>query len=89
MHQDGRAGRSLELFNSAHVIDMSMCGHNVLGLQIVPGKYFLDPPDLIAGVDHDSFTARFITKDRAVALQQADGKNFVDHFMLNSSRDLS
>jgi hypothetical protein len=35
--------------------------------------------DVISRVDHQRFACRLVSQDRAVALQGADGKNFMDH----------
>jgi hypothetical protein len=83
MHQDGCARCSLQFFDTAYVVNMSVRRQNIFGLQFVPRKDFLDSLDLVAGIDDYGFTARFIAEDRAVTLQHADRENFMDHTVLS------
>jgi hypothetical protein len=38
-----------------------------------------DVLDVVAGVDDHSLASGFVADDGAIALQRADGKDFVDH----------
>jgi hypothetical protein len=38
-----------------------------------------DPRDIVAGIDHDGLARELVAEDGAVALQQADGKDLVNH----------
>jgi hypothetical protein len=39
----------------------------------------LDAGDVVTGVDDDGFAGGLVTEDGAVALEEADGQDFMDH----------
>ena len=47
---------------------------------MVPVNHFQDSGGIVARVDDDCFTGLRVADDVAVALQHADGENFVDEF---------
>jgi hypothetical protein len=38
--------------------------------------------NIVAGIDDDGFAGGLIADDRTVTLQWANGKNFVDHYVI-------
>ena len=79
VEQDGRAGRGAQFHGSAHVVDVRMSDDDLLYLQVVLAHQSENALDFIAGVDHHGFVRGLVSDDGAVALQRADGKDFVDH----------
>ena len=77
--EDGGAGDLLEAGGSGDVIDMRVGDEDLLDGEFVAGKDGEDAGDVVAGIDDDGFVRRFIAQDGAVALQHADGEDFVDH----------
>ena len=69
----------LQIRNRAHVVNMSMCAHELLGTQTIfsePGENFLR---IIARIDDNRLSRLFVAQDRAVALKKSDRKCFDDH----------
>jgi hypothetical protein len=61
------------------VIDVGVSDDDVLDLQAVTVEDCLNLGDVIAGIDNNSFMGLLVPEDRAVALEQADRENLVNH----------
>ena len=79
VEQDGGAGGGAEFHGSADMVDVGVGDDDLFDLKIVFADYAEDVFDLVAGVDDHGFVGGFVTDYRAVALQGADGEDFVDH----------
>ena len=77
--EDGRAGKTLEASCSGNVVDVGMGDDDLLDGEGMFGEEGYDAGDLVSGVDDDGFARVLVAEDRAVALEWADGKDFVDH----------
>jgi hypothetical protein len=58
---------------------MGMCNHNLLQREFFLAQYLQDSLNLVSGVNHHGFVGFLVANNRAVALQRAHGKDFVDH----------
>jgi len=79
VEQDWSAGGGAELHGSAHVVDVSVGDDDLFDLQVVLADEGEDVFDVVAGVDDHGFVGGLVADDGAVALQRADGEDFVDH----------
>jgi hypothetical protein len=79
VEQDGCAGGGAEFHGSADVVDVGVGDDDLLDLEIVLADYAEHIFDFVAGVDDHGFVSGFVADDGAVALQEADGEDFVDH----------
>jgi hypothetical protein len=61
------------------MIDVRVRNDDLLYLQVVLPNQRENAFDLIAGIDDHGFARGLVSDDGAVALQRADGKDFVDH----------
>jgi len=77
--EDGRAGEFLEAGGAGDVVDVSVGDEDLLDGEAVALKQGHDARNVVARVDDDSLAGGFVTEDGAVALQHADGEDFVDH----------
>ena len=68
-----------QLHRSAHVIDVSMSDDDLLHLQVVLMNEGENILDVVAGIDHHGIAGSLVPNHGAVALQRADGKDFVNH----------
>jgi len=78
MHQDGCAGVLPQLAETADVIDVGMSADDGLDRKAVPTQQFQNAGHLVAGVNHQGFSSKRISNDRAIALQHADRNGDVD-----------
>ncbi len=79
IHVNGRARDPLEFLRAADVIDMRVGDYDGRHFQVVARENFENARDFVAGVDDHGFAGLLVAEDRAVALQRADGQNFVNH----------
>ncbi len=79
VEQDGSAGGGAEFHGSADVVDVGVGDDDLFDLEIVFADQGEDVFDFVAGVDDHGFVRGFVADDGAVALQRADGEDFVDH----------
>jgi hypothetical protein len=79
VEQDGCAGSGSEFHGSAHVIDVSVRDHDLLYLKIVFADDGEDVIDVVSWIDDHGLVSRLVADNGAIALQGADGKDFVDH----------
>ena len=69
----------MRLKRAADVVDVGVGDENLLELEAVRCKQIVDARDLLAGIDDDRFSRRFVAENGAVALQRADWKGLEDH----------
>ena len=65
---------------------MRMCNNDLLDFQVMladEGEHVLN---IVSGIDDHRFARDFVADDRAVALQRADRKDFVNHISIVTSR---
>jgi len=79
VHVNRRAGGCFQLLSSTNMVDMRMGNNDGLYAQVVLGKSGQDDVDFIAWVDHHCFVALLVAEDGAIALQDADRQDFVNH----------
>ena len=77
--EDGSAGELLELVSSGDVVDVGVSDDDLLDGEVVFGEEGHDAGDVVAGIDDNGFVGGLVTEDGAVALEGADGNDFVDH----------
>ncbi len=77
--EDGRAGEGLEMFGAGDVIDVGVGDDDLFDGEGVLGEHGEDAAEVRAGVDDDGLLGGFVAEDGAVALERADGEDFVDH----------
>ncbi len=73
VHQDGSAGKLVELGEPSDVIDVRVRADNRLDGEPVPAKHVEDSGNFIARINDQRLARHGIAYDRAVALQQAHG----------------
>src|ERR1700688_3441337 len=78
MHVDGGTGRFLHTAQSDHMIDVRMRHHDCCNFQMMSLDHFQDTRRVVARIDDDCFAGLWISDDMAIALQHADGKDFVN-----------
>jgi hypothetical protein len=59
---------------------------DLLDLQVMLAEEREDVVNVIAGVDDHRFARSLVANNRAVALQRPDGKDFVNHASIVTSR---
>ena len=64
------------------MVDVGVGDDDLFDLQIVFADQGEDVFDFVTGVDDHGFVGGFVADDGAVALQRADGEDFVDHFYI-------
>ncbi len=79
VHIYGGASGELEFLGAADVIDVGVGDHDGGHGEAVPVEDFLDAVDFVAGIDDHGLAGGFVAEDGAVALQDADGQDLVDH----------
>jgi hypothetical protein len=79
VEQDRGAGGGAELHGSANVVDVGVGDDDLLDLKLVLSEERDHVVDVVAGVNDHGFVSGLVADDGAVALQRADGENFVDH----------
>jgi hypothetical protein len=79
VEQDECAGGGAEFHGSSDVIDVGMGDDDLLDLQVVLADHREDVINIISRVDDHGFAGGLVADDGAVALQRADGEDFVDH----------
>jgi hypothetical protein len=77
--EDGGSGELFEAVGAGDVVDVGVGDDDLLDGEGVLGEEGEDAGDVVAGIYHDGFAGGFIAQDGAVALEGADGENFVDH----------
>ena len=77
--EDGGAGEALQARGAGDVVDVGVGDEDLLDGELVALQDGHDARDVIAGIDDDGFAGGLVTEDGAVALQRADGEDFVDH----------
>ena len=70
------------------MVDVGVGDEDLRDAEIVALKDGEDTGDVVAGVNDDGLAGALVTEDGAVALQQADGKDLMDHmrFKVQASR---
>ena len=61
------------------MVDVGVGDDDLFDGEVVAVEDGLDAGDVVAGVDDDGFAGGFVAEDGAVALEEADGEDFVDH----------
>ena len=79
VEQDGCAREGAELHGSAYVVDVGMGDDDLFDVEIVLADDSEQVFDVVAGIDDHGFAGGLVADDGAVALQRADGEDFVDH----------
>jgi len=79
IEQNWRAGCGPQFHGAAHVVDVRVGDYDLLYLQVVLSNQRENALDFIAGIDDHGFARGLVPNNGAVALQRADGKDFVDH----------
>ncbi len=77
--QNRSACTSLQLLGSGNVVDMGMRNNNLLHRQAMPSKHRHNRRNIVSGIDNNRLTRRLVAQNGAVALEQPDRKNLVDH----------
>jgi hypothetical protein len=79
VQQNWSASQSLQLGGATNVVDVRVRNDDLLHGQTVTlyrSHHFFD---VVSRIDDDPLSRLLISDDRAIALQWADGKDFVDH----------
>ena len=61
------------------MVDVGVGDDDLFDGEVVAVEDGLDAGDVVAGVDDDGFAGGLVAEDGAVALEEADGEDFVDH----------
>ncbi len=77
--EDGGSGELLEAVGSGDVVDVGVGDDDLLDGEVVAVEDGRDAGDVVAGIDDDGFAGGLVAEDGAVALEGADGEDFVDH----------
>lgn len=75
--EDGRAGGAVKTGEAADMVNVGVGADDGADFQIVAEQNFEDALDFVSGVHDDGFAGRRIAQDGAIALEQADGDDFV------------
>jgi hypothetical protein len=81
VNEDGSTGRVMHTAQSDDVIDMRVRDHDGLHFQPIPLDYLQNSFCIVARVDDDCFACAWISQDVAIALQHANGQDFMDEFL--------
>jgi hypothetical protein len=87
VHVDRRAGGRFQLLGAADMVDVGMSNDDSLYAQVVLGQSGQNDVDFIAWVDHHCFAALLVAEDGAIALQDADRQDFVNHTNLSFAQE--
>jgi hypothetical protein len=87
--EDGGAGELLEAEGAGDVVDVGVGDDDLLDGELVLLEEGDDAGDVGAGIDDDGFVGGLVTEDGAVALEWANGEDFVDHARLSGLRGIS
>jgi hypothetical protein len=79
VHVNRSSGRRLELLSAAYMIDVGVRNNDRVHPQLMFRQDCQDTVDLVSRIDYDRLPAHFVSKYRAVALQQSHRKDLVDH----------
>jgi len=79
VEQDGRAGGGAEFHGSADVVNVGVGDDDLFDLEIVLADEGEDVVDVVARINDHGFAGGLVADDGAVAVQRADGEDFVDH----------
>ena len=79
IQKNGRSGRGPQLHRSTNMVDMRVGDNNLLDFEIVFANQRQYVFDIIAGINDHPFARSLIADDRAIALQRADGDDFMNH----------
>ena len=71
---------------SGDVIDVSVGDDDLLDGEVVFLEQSDDAGDVVAGIDDDGLAGGFVAEDGAVALEETDGEDFVDHVSKTNGR---
>lgn len=77
--EDRCAGELLEFCGAGDVVNVGMSDEDVFDGEGVLPQQSHDSRDLVAGVYDDGFAGDLVAEDGAVALEGADGEDFVNH----------
>ena len=86
MDEDGRARRAMQASEASHVVNVRVRADDGADLEIVAREDFENALNFIPRVHHDGFVAGGIAQNGAVALQQADGDDFVNELFRHAIR---
>jgi hypothetical protein len=64
------------------MVDVGVGDDDLFDLQVVLADEGENILNVVAGVDHHGFVSSLVANNGAVALQRADGENFVDHGLI-------
>jgi hypothetical protein len=81
VNEDGRAGGVMHTAQSDDVIDVRVRNHDGLHFQTMPLDDLQNSFSIVARIDDDCFARARIAQDVAIALQHADGQDFMDEFL--------
>jgi hypothetical protein len=79
VHPNGCAGESFHLLRAADVVDVGMGDDDGFHLELMSAQDGENVFDVVSGIDDDGFARGFVAEDGAVALEQADGQNLMNH----------
>ena len=82
MQIDGRSGGIFQFLEAADVVYVRVRSDDVFGSKVVFLQACKNRVYVIAGINDDGFARLFGAKNRAVALQEANGKSFDNHGQL-------
>src|ERR1035438_5811903 len=86
VEQDGGAGGGAKLHGSANMVDVSVGDDDLVDLQVALADECKNILNIVAEIDDHGPGGGLVADDRAVALQRADGEDFVDHGDIVASR---
>ena len=79
VNQNGGSGDLFEAVGSGDVIDVGVGDDDLLDGEVVFGQEGQDAGDVVAGIDDDGLTGALVAENGTVALEGANGEDFVDH----------
>jgi hypothetical protein len=88
MHHDGRGGGFMKAGKATNVVNVSMRAEDGADCKAARAEEIQDAIYFVAGIDDDGVAGFAVTQDRTVALEQSDGKNFVDEALRHTVRNL-
>ena len=77
--KNGGPSEPLEAVGASDVVDVGVGDDDLLDREFVFGEKSQNARDVVAWVDDDGFVGGFVAEDGAVALEDANGDDFVDH----------
>ncbi len=78
VHVDGGVGGLLDAVQADHVIDVRVGDDDGADFQMMALENFENFFGVVSGIDDDGVVRFRVSDDVAIALQHADGKNFVN-----------